>query len=272
MSTMDWNKQGGSGPANYDEFLVPAMFEPFAELLIAHAQVQPGAQVLDVACGTGAASRAAARAAGPEGAVTGLDLGEPTLEVARSHAAEAGAAPIAFLQSDAAALDVADAAFDVALCQQGLQFFPDRPAALAEILRALKPGGRVAIATWKHVEPLAFDAIGEALADLVDPQARQMMLSPFALGDGAQLGALLTDAGFSEVEVVQDTLECTWASHAQFAPRAIAAGPLAALFADVAPEVQRAVTEQVAERLAPYATSDGKLRMPMTSNVAVGRA
>jgi ubiquinone/menaquinone biosynthesis C-methylase UbiE len=152
MKALDWSSQGGTGPANYQQFLVPAMFDPFAKTLMEQVGVEAGSRVLDVACGTGAASRAAARAAGPGGSVTGVDLGEPTLAVARSFDAEDGAAPIEYLQADATALPVEDGLYDVAICQQGLQFFPEKGAALGEMRRALKPGGRLGIATWTGVE------------------------------------------------------------------------------------------------------------------------
>src|SRR4051812_8686734 len=100
MTTMDWSAQGGSGPENYQRFLVPAMFDPFAATFVVKAGIETGSRVLDIACGTGAASRAAARRAGPDGSVTGVDLGEPTLAVARSFDPEPGAAPIRFLQGD----------------------------------------------------------------------------------------------------------------------------------------------------------------------------
>src|SRR3954453_4126340 len=126
MATMDWSAQGGSAPQMYQAFLVPAMFTPFAETLVMKAGIGPGFVVLDVACGTGAASRAAARRAGPDGSVTGVDLGEPTLAIARSFDAEPGAAPIEFLQGDATKLPVEAGGYDAAICQQGMQFFPDR--------------------------------------------------------------------------------------------------------------------------------------------------
>ena len=271
MASMDWGIQSGSAPAIYQEFLVPAMFAPFAKRLVEHGCVRPGSRVLDVACGTGVVSRAAAILAGTGGSVAGVDLGEPTVAIARSHPAEENAAPIDYAQADATALPFDADDFDVALCQQGLQFFPDRAAALAEMRRVLKPGGRVAVATWKDIEP-PFSAIADALGRHVSTEAAQMMHSPYALGDGATLAQLMSDAGFREVAVIDETIECTWASHPEFARGYIAASPIASVFAAASSHSQQAVCDEVAERLAPHATAEGSLRMPMTSNVAVGRA
>jgi ubiquinone/menaquinone biosynthesis C-methylase UbiE len=272
MATMDWSAQVGSAPASYQDFLVPAMFEPFAERLVRRAAVEPGSLVLDVACGTGAVSRAAARRAGAKGSVTGVDLGEPMLAIARARAAEDGAAPIDYLQSDAAELPPEAEVFDVVLCQQGLQFFPDRPSALAGMRRALKSSGRLAVATWKDLERSPFIAIADALASHVGPEAAEMMRSPFGLADGVELARMISGAGFRDVVVDDETIECTWASHAEFARRTIAAGPVAPVFAAANEDAQIAVVEEVTARLAPHAAADGSLRMQMTSNVALARA
>jgi ubiquinone/menaquinone biosynthesis C-methylase UbiE len=272
MATMDWSAQAGSAPASYEGFLVPAMFAPFAERLVELAGVRSGSLVLDVACGTGAVSRAAARRARTSGSVTGVDLGEPTLAIARSLPAEEGAASITYVQSNAASLPFADDAFDVALCQQGLQFFPDRARALAEMRRTLKHDGPVAVATWKDIEHSPFVAVADALAAHLSREAGDMMRSPFALSDADELGRLLSDAGFHEVVVTEEKIECTWSSHAEFARLAIAAGPIAPVFTGAPEEAQRAVAEEVAARLAPHATADGRLRMSMATNVAVTRA
>ena len=101
MASMDWGIQIGSAPAIYQEFLVPAMFAPFAKRVVEHGCVRPGSRVLDVACGTGVVSRAAAILAGTGGSVAGVDLGEPTVAIARSHPAEENAAPIDYAQADA---------------------------------------------------------------------------------------------------------------------------------------------------------------------------
>src|SRR4051812_6297216 len=199
MATMDWSAQGGSAPAAYQAFLVPAMFAPFAETLVEQAGVGEGSRVLDIACGTGAASRAAARRAGPSGSVTGVDLGEPTLAIAREQPMDGSAAPITWLQADATQLPVDDGAFDVAICQQGLQFFPDKAAALAEMHRALQPGGRLAIATWTDVESNPFFAVIEALERHLGEEASQVLNSPFRVG-AAELGRVVEEAGFGDVE------------------------------------------------------------------------
>jgi SAM-dependent methyltransferase len=204
MATMDWSAQGGSGPATYQAFLVPAMFTPFAETLVVKAGIEPGSRVLDVACGTGAASRVAARRAGPDGSVTGVDLGEPTLAVARGFDPEPDAAPIEFLQGDATALPVEDGAFDVAICQQGMQFFPDRAAAARAMHAALKPGGRVAVATWTAIETNPFGAVAAALAEHAGEEASQMMHSPFKLTPD-ELGSALDAGGFRDIDVGEET-------------------------------------------------------------------
>jgi len=271
MASMDWGIQIGSAPAVYQEFLVPAMFAPFAKRLVEHGCVRPGLRVLDVACGTGVVSRAAAVVAGTGGSVAGVDLGEPTVAIARSYPAEENAAPIDYAQADATVLPFDAEDFDVVLSQQGLQFFPDRAAALAEMRRVLKPGGRVAVATWKDIEP-PFSTIADALGRHVSSEAAQMMHSPFTLGDGATLAGLMSDAGFREVGVIDETIECTWASHPEFARRYIAASPIESVFAAASSHAQQAVCDEVTERLAPYATAEGSLRMPMSTNVAVGRA
>jgi ubiquinone/menaquinone biosynthesis C-methylase UbiE len=269
---MDWKAQAGSSPGNYEEFLVPAMFAPFAESLVEQVGVAPGSNVLDVACGTGAVSRAAARRAGASGSVTGVDLGEPTLAIARSRGNDEGAAPIDYRQSDAASLPFDDGRFDVVLCQQGLQFFPDRGAALAEMRRVLKSAGRLAIATWTKLERSPFSAVAAVLAAHVGSEAAEMMRSPFGLSDASELADSLSAAGFRDVVVDEETIVCTWASHPEFARRLIEAGPVAPLFAAVDEAIRHAVDEEVAGRLAPHATAEGRLRMAMTSNVAFARA
>ena len=138
-----WQLEGTAAEA-YERYLVPAFFGPFADRLVELAAPRPADRALDVACGTGiVARRIAARVA----RAVGLDSNPGMLEVARTvepsiewRAAEAGAMPLP------------DASFDLVLCQQGLQFFPDRAAALREMRRVLAPGGRLAVSAWRAAE------------------------------------------------------------------------------------------------------------------------
>lgn len=269
---MDWGSQADSGAQSYEEFLVPAMFAPFAERIVERAGVAPGLAVLDIACGTGVVSRAAARRAGPAGSVSGVDLGEPTLAVARSQPIDEGVAPIEYRQSDATELPFEDEGFDIVLCQQGLQFFPDRSLALAEMHRVSKATGRLAIATWKNIESSPYIAIADALESHISPEAASMARSPFGMSDASELAQAISTAGFRDVLVEDETIECIWESHTDFALRAIEAGPILSVFAAAQDDAQRKVVEEVAARLAPHATVDGQLRMAMTSNVALARA
>ena len=100
--------------------------------LVEVAALRPGERVLDVACGTGVVARLAAQQVGTAGQVTGVDLNAGMLAVARALSPPPGAT-ITWVEGSAVAIDLADVQFDVVLCQQGLQFFPDQPAALWEM-------------------------------------------------------------------------------------------------------------------------------------------
>jgi SAM-dependent methyltransferase len=270
---MDWTRQDEAGAREYAEWMVPAMFEPFQALMVERAGVTEGAAVLDVACGTGAVTRAAARAAGRDGRVTGVDLGSPMLAVARGTPAEAGAAPITYLEGPAERLPVDDDSFDAATCHHGLQFFGDRPGAIAELRRALRPGGRAAIAVWGAIALQAhFKALADALERHVSEEAATRTRSPYALDDDALLTELLTGAGFTDVTITRETRPVTYASHEDFARRTVAAGPVAVLFAAAPADQQAAVAADVTEALRGLRTADGRLASEMTSVVATGTA
>jgi ubiquinone/menaquinone biosynthesis C-methylase UbiE len=159
---MDWTGSGGSAAELFERYGVQAIFGPWAADLVALAAPQPGERVLDVACGTGAVARLAAQRVGPTGAVAGLDLNPEMLVVARSQPPPDGTR-IAWHEGNASAMPLADAAFEVVLCQQGVQFFPDRAAALREMHRVLAPGGRLVLSVWRSLRAAAFTRSAFAL-------------------------------------------------------------------------------------------------------------
>jgi SAM-dependent methyltransferase len=181
----------------YEEYFVPALFREWAPRLAEAAGLAPGQSVLDVACGTGVLAREAARRVGPGGAVTGLDRNDGMLAVARRKAPG-----IAWRAGRAEAMPFADGAFDAVVSQFGLMFFEDRRAALAEMWRVLRPGGRLAIAVWAALdEAPGYAAMTALLGRLFGAQVADALRAPYALGGKAALGALFAEAGISGVEI-----------------------------------------------------------------------
>src|SRR5207237_363801 len=132
------------------------------------------------------------------------DSSEAMIAIARAKAVSAGAAAIEYIVSPAAPLAVEDGAFDVVTCQQGLQFFPDLPAAVAEMHRALKPGGRVTAAVWREIgfQP-SFAAIDNALRESLHDRQAELFGLPFRWPKAADLSAMFADHGFTEVSVAE---------------------------------------------------------------------
>jgi SAM-dependent methyltransferase len=188
-----------SNPAEtYENYMVPPLFAPWALRLIEAANPQPGEHVLDVACGTGIVARKVAAHLGSKQGIVGIDLNPDMLRVARAKAQEEGLA-IEWHQGRAEKLPFADAGFHLVLCQFGLMFFADRQAALAEIQRVLVDGGRVLLSVWQSLNHHPFyQKLHEVIEHRLGMSGVQDI---FALGDASSLGALLTDAGFQQVEI-----------------------------------------------------------------------
>ncbi len=186
----------------YRNVHLPRIFAPWARVLLEIAPARPGETVLDVATGPGTVARQAAMLVGPTGRVVGVDVSAAMLAVARSWPAEQGAAPIEYIESSATSMPVESEAFDAAYCQQGLQHITDPMQALAEIFRALKPRGRIAVAIWQQSP---FGLFREAAAR-VSPPAEGAQPSPFGR-DPEQLATALRTAGFGNVNVQQREME-----------------------------------------------------------------
>lgn len=203
---------GQSVPEEYERRLAPAVFEPWAEVLLDTVVVAPGSRVLDVASGTGVIARAAALRAGRDGQVTASDVSRAMLAHAAEIQAGNGAAPIVYREAPADALPFADASFDVVLCQQGLQFFPARAAALGEMRRVLRPGGVVGIAVWAEGHPLEpFGVYGDELAVIgAEPPFPNAFVSDSFVMGLETVRSLLEEAGFSPVEASVVELQVSW--------------------------------------------------------------
>lgn len=205
--------ESGSIPEAYRRFLQPVVFEPWAARLIDFVRLREGQSVLDVASGTGAVARAAAGVVGVRGRVIASDISIGMLANVQIGT-DPVAAAIEVLESPATAIALPDASVDVALCQQGFPFIPDRIAAAREMRRVLRPGGRIGVAVWaagRRLEP--FDSYGEVLvsAGFDTPFIRASASGRMSMSED-ELHEVLLAGGFVDVEVTAQELVLQWPS------------------------------------------------------------
>ena len=188
----------GSVPELYERYMVPLVFEPYAADLVRRlAALAPpdGWSLLEVAAGSGVATRAMAAGLPATVAITATDLNQPMLD----HAESIGTArPVAWQQADVMALPFEDDSFDVVVCQFGAMFFPDRTAAYSEVARVLRPGGVFLFNTWDSIEHNEFpDTVEQALGTMFpDDPPVFMSRTPHGYFDEAEIRADVAAAGF----------------------------------------------------------------------------
>ncbi len=270
MSDGHWQLEGSAAEL-YQRYLVPGITTKWAEDLIRRAQLRPGQEVLDVACGTGVVARLAARKVAP-GRATGLDLNAGMLVVARSVSNEG--APVSWMEGSALDLPFPSAHFDVVLCQLGLQFFPDQPRALHEMRRVVREQGRVALSVYSPIERTpGANAFVRALDEVLGPEASRIKRGEHSFAVPAQLEKLLHDAGFDTVDVQTVVQTIVFPSVLDYVRFQLLATPMTVLLKDkIAPERQ-AILSLVASRTATLSTpamlAAGKFIFPQEAYVAV---
>jgi ubiquinone/menaquinone biosynthesis C-methylase UbiE len=256
----------GNAAERYERVLVPPLFGPWAADLVELAELRRGERVLDVACGTGVVARLAAQHVGTSGNVTGLDLNPGMVAVARSLPPPPGAA-VTWIEASALDMRLADASFDVVLCQQGFQFFPDKRAALSEMKRVLVAGGRVLLSVWDGPTPYGL-AMAAAVERHVGAEAaatlRQTRMGP----DAKTLRQLLVDAGFRDVQVRSRTLTTRLPAIAEFVLQHLSATPVAGSVAALSDGARARIGEDVRAALRSYRDEDG-VAFPEVTHVAI---
>jgi ubiquinone/menaquinone biosynthesis C-methylase UbiE len=255
----------------YERHLVPTLFEPWAKDILKRAALQPADQVLDIACGTGIVARHAAQQLGDCGGVTGIDLNEGMLEMARRQTDQMGI-KVEWRQGDAGALPFDDSSFNVVLCQQGLQFFPDKPAALREMHRVLMPSGRLIVSVVRSLEhnPLMRMQI-EPLTQHLGDVAASVQRAVCSLGDADELRRLHADAGFQGIDIQSVSLTIRHDKAARFIPGMMASLPFAEAIAVLDESTQNAFFNDAIESLSPYIDGQ-KLAIPHVAHVVSAHA
>jgi ubiquinone/menaquinone biosynthesis C-methylase UbiE len=256
MSTKGRWQLSGNAPEFYERY-VRLMMEPWVRRLVDVAALRPAEHVLDVACGTGFVARLAAERVGTRGRVVGIDLNAGMIEAARAVSTADSRNTIEWRTGDAAALPFANAAFDVVLCQQGVQFFPDRLRGLCEMRRVLRHGGRLAFTVWSAITDSPYRAaLADALERHVSKGASAMMRAADALNDAVELHTLVASAGFQNVRA-RPTIEMTRLPlPAEFVPGHLAALPIAQEIARLAADQRSAVVDDMTTALRGYVDGD----------------
>ena len=237
--------------------------------LLELAALVPGERVLDLACGTGQVARHAANHVGPTGQVTGLDLNAGMLNIARAIPANSGPR-IDWVERSALALELPDASFDVVLCQQGLQFFPDRHTALREVYRVLSEGGRAFLSVWAMPWNPYNVAVGNAFERCVDiDTATRYRATRASSPDGGALQSMMLECGFQRVEVSPRSLNLHLPFLDSFILGHLSSGPMAGVLSALAEERCAEFVKQVKTSLQPLAAGDN-MTIPDAVNVAIG--
>jgi len=262
------------GMEAYEEALVGPMFTPWGEYLLDALTVSPGERLLDIATGPGTVARLASARLGPAGHVLATDLSPAMLAIAEAKGSLADGSPIEYRLSPAVPLAAPGASFDVACCQHGLQFFPDRPGALAEMRRALRPGGRMGLAVWSSVEtcpPFAAlrDAIGEIMGrDAAERYAR----GPWGLHAPRDLADMVTAARFGEVSVDEIARPVLFEGGAAQLDRSLTASGLAADICALSSDMRAALASAVADNLRDLTDRSGVITSYLTSQIVLAVA
>lgn len=200
----EWAGEKGRFWAEHADWF-SALLADFIPTVVEGAAFGPGERVLDVGCGGGDLSMAAAGAVGPGGSVLGVDLSADELDVARVRAAQRGIDNVEFREADASRGDLGPQPADVLISRFGVMFFADPVAAFTHLRAAVRPGGRLAFVCWQSREDNEWTTVpADALAAVVTlaPAAPDAPPDGFAFQDPARVLAILDAAGWTDIDLI----------------------------------------------------------------------
>ena len=269
MSEASGFQVSGNAAELYERYAVPYVLAPWAPELVELAALQRGDRVLDLACGTGVVARLAAPQVGATGQVIGMDLNAGMIAVARTLPAPAGR-PIMWVEGSAMAIELPDASVDVILCQQGLQFFPEKLVALREMHRVLVSGGRVLLSVWKSAGPYNI-AVAEALERHVDAETAKKYRASRMVPNAEDLRQWLVEAGFREVRIRPSAMTIRFPAIETFVLRHLSSSPVAGAVAALSDAQRVVLAKQVRAALHSFADGDG-VAVPDETNIAMAHS
>ena len=254
-----WNGAGGQRWAERQPEQ-DILLQPVADILIDRAKIKAGERILDVGCGSGSTSFAFAKAVGPGGHVTGVDISAPMLSRAREVTPRG--APVEFILADATVHPFASDSFDLLASRFGVMFFADPMLSFANMRRAMRRSGRLAFACWREARENPFfmvplQAVYKHVPKL--PQVGPEDPGPFAFASEDRVMRILKAAGFSGIamEPVKLALDVAVGRGLDAAVQGgLQVGPAARALADQPPDVVAAAAKSVRDALAPLAKGE----------------
>ena len=254
----------GSVPANYEQYMVPLLFRPYADVLAERAARFRPNNILETAAGTGVVSAALAHAL-PNARIIATDLNQPMLDVAATRVSSPN---VSFRQADALDLPFEDASFDLVACQFGVMFYPDKVQGNSETRRVLRDGGHYLMAVWDRIDrnPLS-NLANQSMRRLFPDNPPQFMTrGPFSYYEPEWIERDLHAAGFRDVEI--ETVQLTSRSpSADDGARGLVYGsPMGVELAEYGPEALDRVFDEMVKSAREYEGPDG-FAAPMTAHI-----
>ena len=266
-----WNATVGETWARFQDQL-DRQLEPLGLEAMQALAPGPGERLIDIGCGCGHTSLELARRVGPEGAVVGVDISHPMLEVARRRAGARPDLTARFREADVQTAALGASEFDAAFSRFGVMFFSDPSAAFANLGLSLRSGGRLAFVCWRPFadNPWMGAPLAAALPFIpapvpIDPLAP----GPFAFADADRVRTILTEAGFTGIDIRPHDTRIGGGDVDQALQLALRVGPLGSVLRED-PSLAGRVTEAVRRVLEDHLTPDGVL-MPAAVWIVTAR-
>lgn len=258
----------GSVPANYERYMVPLLFRPYAEELVARARQWQPKRILETACGTGVVTDLLARTF-PDSEIVATDLNQAMIDVAQTRI---GSSNVIFRQADALDLPFDDARFDLVVCQFGVMFYPDKVQGNREARRLLRPGGHYLLAIWDRIERNALSNLAnQAMRQIFPDNPPQFMTrGPFSYYEAEWIEAHLEEAGFDDISIETVEYVSRSPSAADAARGLVYGSPMGVELADYGPNALDLVFERLSGSARQYENADG-FAAPMVAHIVTAR-
>ena len=252
---------------NYARYLVPAVFQTWANETLEHVQARPGDTVLDVACGTGVTAFELAPLVGAEGRVVGIDIDTTMLSIAEQIREAREIKNVTLREMSATDLAFSDGVFDRVVCQHAFMFFDDKPRALHEMFRVLSHGGRLVFTVWGERMKIPHESAMADAARACLPQEPPFFGTLFNLGEHGAVERVLRDADIKQYAIVERVQRTAVFASDEVYWLGMAYGrPIASLLATLPPVVVSGIRAETLKRIYPYKAPQGYI-FPMEAVV-----